>query len=456
MKLLKNFLILCLCLFQSNYFLFAVCAEKPLLVVISMVKNEQPVMEKTLKPFFDAGLQHYLILDTGSTDGTVQTVCDLFKKYKITHGYIEEKPFVDFATSRNHALDCAEKLFPGAVFFLMIDAEWYVHNVAGLIQFCKQHENDPSAACLVKRIYPDLSATDYTNWLFKAHKGIRYIGAIHEYINYNGNAIKVADDIFIEMHLSGAGNQRTSCRLYRDIDILLQEYKKNPQDLRTISLLGQTYACLGNDKKALYWYGKRCRKNDHSEENHLAHYGLGLIYRKLGNWSKALPFFWKAFALRPQRIEALVNIATYFLQIQDYYSAYVILKHASSVPVPSQELLLIMPEMYHFTRYFLLAQAAEQVGEYEVARNALMKILEHDPSNVALQNKILSYQQIMQHAACCICSREYWCNWCNGDLWLSRPEWFNIACLSFGIHPSNRCNTFYGNSWRCWFGPAFI
>ena len=442
-------------LLHQNY-VFAVCTEKPLLVIISMVKNEEPVMEKTLKPFFDAGLQHYLILDTGSTDGTVQTVHNLFKKYKIKHGYIEEKPFVDFATSRNHALEFAEKLFPNAIFFLMIDAEWYFHNVAGLIKFCEQHKDSNVITFILKRIYPALSATDYTNWLFKAHKGIRYIGAIHEYINYSGRGIKAADDIFIEMHLSGAGNKRTSCRLYRDIDILLQEYTKDPKDLRNIYLLGQTYVCLGNDKKALFWYGKRCKKDDISEENYLSYYNMGLIYKKLNNWSKALPFFWKAFQLRPQRIEALVNIATYFLSIHDYYAAYLIIQHAAVVPVPSHELLLIMPEIYHFTRHFLLAQVAEHVGEYEIARNALMKLLEHDPLNVALQNKILSYQQMIQHFNCCICSRERWCDWCNGNLWLSRPEWFNIACLSFGIQPSNRCNTFYGNSWRCWFGPAFV
>ena len=306
MKILKK-LLLFMILLHQNYYVFAVCTEKPLLVVISMVKNEQPVMEKTLKPFFDAGLQHYLILDTGSTDDTVQTVRDLFKKYKITHGYIEEKPFVDFATSRNHALDCAEKLFPGAVFFLMIDAEWYVHNVAGLIQFCKQHKDDDNIVFLIKRIYPALNATDYIEWLFKAFKGIRYVGVVHECVN-QGGSLKVSESVYIESYLSGPGTERSDSRLNRDLDILLKQHQKNPQDLRTIFYLGQTYGSLNDYEKSLFWYKKRCSKYDYSEENYFAHYRIALIYKKLDDWEQAFRFFMKAYELKPQRIESLINI----------------------------------------------------------------------------------------------------------------------------------------------------
>src|SRR5579871_6668212 len=73
-------------------------AFDPLLVVVLMVKNEETVMRATLQPFIDAGIQSYLIFDTGSTDNTVQVTRDLFDEYEITQGYILQEPFIDFAT----------------------------------------------------------------------------------------------------------------------------------------------------------------------------------------------------------------------------------------------------------------------------------------------------------------------------------------------------------------------
>ena len=37
----------------------------------------------------------------------------------------------------------------------------------------------------------------------------------------------------------------------KDIDVLLKEYEKNPQNLRTLFYLGQTYECLGDIKNAI-------------------------------------------------------------------------------------------------------------------------------------------------------------------------------------------------------------
>ena len=57
--------------------------------------------------------------------------------HDLEHAYIMEEPFVDFATSRNRALDLAEQIFVNNSFLLMLDAEWYTHNVSELIDFCK-------------------------------------------------------------------------------------------------------------------------------------------------------------------------------------------------------------------------------------------------------------------------------------------------------------------------------
>ena len=61
----------------------------------------------------------------------------MFDEYGITQGYILQEPFIDFATSRNRALDLAEELFPKAAFMVMLDAEWYLNDAKLLLEFCE-------------------------------------------------------------------------------------------------------------------------------------------------------------------------------------------------------------------------------------------------------------------------------------------------------------------------------
>lgn len=447
-------LIIYLSFFNNHCFLASISDKQPLLVVTIMVKNEAPVMEATLKPFLQADLQYYLILDTGSTDNTVQVVRDLFQKYKIKHGHIVEQPFVNFAVSRNYALECAEKIFPHAVFFLMIDAEWYMHNVEGLLKFCEKNQNNTSKAFFIKRFFATNNAIEYCSCLFKAHQGVQYVGAVHECIN-QATYIKVPDEIFISVEPSQTGNEKSSRRWHRDVDILLKEHQKNPSVLRTMFYLGQTYACLHEFKQALFWYGKRCHGQANDEEKYLAHVRKAVIYQLLGNGAQALFYYFKAYSVRPQRIETLVTIAQYYFNIHDYASAFLLAKYTATIPVSYQETSIEL-KTYNFTRYDIVSKAAWYVGEYEIGRQATIKALEYDPFNIDLLNKLKLYEDALNHKNCNLLNRNFWCQWCNGNLWLSRPTWFNFCCLAHGCYQSNRCNFSQGLPWRYWVGPFNI
>jgi hypothetical protein len=99
------------------------------LVAVVMVKNEAHVMERTLQPLVDGGVTSFFILDTGSTDDTIKVTHDFFGKNIIDSYQIVQEPFINFAASRNRALELTEHYFPQSKFMLMIDAEWVVHGV---------------------------------------------------------------------------------------------------------------------------------------------------------------------------------------------------------------------------------------------------------------------------------------------------------------------------------------
>ena len=145
-----------------------------------MVKNEADVIQATLQPFLDAGIDSFLILDTGSTDNTISLIRKIFDDYNIGHGYIVEQPFVDFATSRNYALQCAEEQFPTAHFFLMPDAEWYMNNVSGLLEFCRNMLSAEHNSYLIQMRNSDDSFRFAQQRLLRAHKGLRFVGVVHE------------------------------------------------------------------------------------------------------------------------------------------------------------------------------------------------------------------------------------------------------------------------------------
>ena len=71
-----------------------------------IVKNESAIIARCLEsviPFID----YWVIVDTGSTDGT-QAIIKKFMSAKKIPGKLYEKPWVDFAHNRNEAMKFAK------------------------------------------------------------------------------------------------------------------------------------------------------------------------------------------------------------------------------------------------------------------------------------------------------------------------------------------------------------
>src|SRR5215468_4337198 len=94
-------------------------------ICLSMiVKNESAVIERCLrsvKPFVNA----WAISDTGSSDGTQEIVRRVMGDLP---GELIERPWSDFATNRNHALELARR---HGDYALIIDADDMLETDAG-------------------------------------------------------------------------------------------------------------------------------------------------------------------------------------------------------------------------------------------------------------------------------------------------------------------------------------
>jgi tetratricopeptide (TPR) repeat protein len=360
----------------------------PLIVVTLMVKDEAPVMQATLQPFLDAGIDTYLILDTGSTDSTVAVTRQLFLEHGIEHGHIVEQPFVDFSTSRNYAIECAEEKFPRAAFILMLDAEWYMHNVQGLIEFCKMHYRIPITTFLVHICYANLNL--YAQRLFRSHMGVRFEGVVHEALNQI-SFIRAPEDIYFEFRPTRQGKEKSQCRWVRDRDLLLKEYEKNPNNVRTLFYLGQTYACLGDWENACVWYKKRCDLNGWDEESFSAHYNLAQAYDALGDWDHAEYYYLQAASMRPTRAEPLVQLAQHYWNVSHYELCFLYAQRAIEVAYPHNDILFVEKTLYDCTRFDLLGRAAWHLGKFELGEKAILQALEKFPDEPHLHFNLALY-----------------------------------------------------------------
>ena len=367
----------------------------PLLVVVIMVKNEEKVMRATLQPFIDGGIESFFVLDTGSTDRTVQVTQEFFAEHGIEHAYIMEEPFIDFATSRNRALDCAQEKFPNAAYMVMLDAEWYLNDAQALLDFCQLtlDRGDAYSSYLMHIINTALD--NYTCRLIRCNRGVRFEGAVHEAI-IQQHTVKVPGDIFFEYLPTDGGWEKTLARFVRDRDLLLKEHQRKPYCTRTLFYLARTCEDLGDLEAAYDFYKKRVDMVGWDEEDFIVNYRLAETIKKLVlkkshpryQWSEALDYYMKAYQMRSHRAEPLIAIADYYVVLGQMESAYVFANRAAEIAYPSTDVLFVEKYVYNYYRYELLARCAWYINEFEVGEWAAQMGYEARPDyRIAQLNK---------------------------------------------------------------------
>lgn len=371
----------------------------PILVVVLMVKNEETVMRATLQPFVDGGVTSFFIFDTGSTDNTVAVTQDFFDEHQITDAYIMQEPFIDFATSRNRALDLAEEKFPHAAFMVMLDAEWYLNDAKGLVDFCQmcllRGDMHPSYLMHIVNQWLD----NYTCRLIRCHRGVRFGGVVHETI-LQQSLMKVPDNIFFEYLPKLEGVEKTAARFVRDRELLFKEHQRNPLDTRTLFYLARTCEDLGDLVAAYNFYKKRVDMVGWDEEDFIVHYRLAETIKKLVlklnhpdyDWGEALTYYLQAHEMRPHRIEPLVAIADYYVHQGQMESAFLFALPAAQAEYPERDILFVEKYIYNYYRYEILTRCSWYINQFDIGEWAARKAYEAHPDYKHAQFNVNCYE----------------------------------------------------------------
>ncbi len=359
----------------------------PLLVVVIMVKDEEAVIRETLEMYCKADPEGkkiaYFVYDTGDHadrwSPTMQKAKELFEDYHLTNYKLLQEPFVDFATSRNRALDLCEEFFPHAAYMLMPDAEWYLHNVQELIAFCEHEFFAPDHTSYLVRI----ASTDLdfgTQRLIRCKSGLRFGGVVHETIMI-GTRYKTPPSIYFELRPGRNGMEKTARRWARDRELLMRAHLANPMDSRTAFYLAQTFDCLNELESAYRYYELRTHLRGWDEEDYMARYRLAIVTERMknedgsGRWPEALDHYLKAHTMRPIRGEALIRIAQHYLAEGNHACAYIFARRACELVYPEQDTLFVEKEAYDYIRHDILGQSAWYMQQYDLGEAEVRQAL---------------------------------------------------------------------------------
>ncbi len=337
-----------------------------------IVKNEEKVLPRLLRSIKDY-VDYYVIVDTGSTDGTIELIKREMSEYGID-GEVHEREWVNFGVNRQQALELA--LQAGKTdWVLFIDADeelgvsdpkFYERLEPGVTYDLEKHHSN------VRYAVPHLINVRETQW--------KWEGPVHNYlVNLGGSKQRRRlEDVWIIYH-SGEGAKSHGVskeqKYLRDAELLEEDLKQHPDNARSQFYLGQSYKHAGHLEQAYEAYARRVGMEGWAEESFMAQLEMGRIAVQLGESEEVvLRNLLAAYELRPTRAEPLYELAHYFRKQKTYAKAYLFAKAGVLTPQPKDR-LFVAQDVYDWRLLDEVAVAAYWIGNYHDCKVACEEAL---------------------------------------------------------------------------------
>lgn len=337
-----------------------------------MVKNEEKricITLESVKHIIDG----IILYDTGSNDNTIDVVKEFAKNNNLGLNLLRGE-FEDFATSRNKMLEFADYCSYDYILLLDSNDEYKCQSSVNI----KELLADKTKDCLYVNqqwyIGHGNVVSYYNIRIIKPHKGFRYIGSVHEYIQVPDNAmIDRLQDVILYQDRIKDNDGKSETRWRRDLHALKKDLALNPNNTRTQFYLAQTYDCLNNKDKAMTLYKQRSKTKDgFFEERFQAMMRCGdMEYEE----DEQVKWYLKSFQII-ERAEPLVKIARIYRKRNSFTLAYTFSKLACDLKFPSQCLLWVNRKCYDHDRWQELGIVAYYLEAYDVGKNACEKAIE--------------------------------------------------------------------------------
>jgi hypothetical protein len=332
-----------------------------------IVKDEAETIERCLNSCREL-IDGWVICDTGSTDGTQDLVR---KALADIPGELHEHEWIDFGHNRSRLMTLARGR---ADYLLLLDADWTVHARDGAL--------DGLHADSYMIVHAGTS--EFSNKrLVRGDLAWHYVGATHEYITCEDErTCERLDGVWIEVH--SVGGSRNG-RWRQDIAVLEATLESDPANHRARFYLGQSLRDLGREQgdetmlaRARDTYLERAMADGWVEERYCAWHQAGLLADQLGDWPLAADAYTAAWEVRPDRLEAVYDLAVGLRLRGRFQAAHRYTQLAAGLeplPVP-RDYLFVAPWVYRWGLLFEYSITCFWVGAYGQSVKACDRLLQ--------------------------------------------------------------------------------
>jgi tetratricopeptide (TPR) repeat protein len=281
-------------------------------------KDEAPVIVRCLnsvRPF----ITHWVIVDTGSTDGTQDIIKNTMEGIP---GTLYERPWVNFAHNRTEALHLAK---PHGDYTLIIDADDMLVPNDGFVM--------PELESDAYNVRIDFGPIVYFRpQLIRSCLGWVWRGVVHEFLACPDTSTTAGMLEGLTLKINQDGHRRGESDTYQRDAVLLEEALKTEEDpflrSRYTFYLAQSYRDGGDLEKPIQYYLQRAELGFWDEEVFLSYLYAGRMHSHLGKVDEALELFRKAIQSCPRRAEASFEASILCSRLNRHQEAYEFIRPA--------------------------------------------------------------------------------------------------------------------------------
>lgn len=325
-------------------------------VAALIVKNEEAVIARCLDSLVPH-TAHIIVNDNGSTDNTSQIV----DEYDCT--LLVPGEWVNFSTNRNLVLRVARK--------------WGDYVLAGI-------DADEVLVTPEGWTWPELTADAYhiecrygslrykRLALVRSDKPFTWRYPIHEILGCDGSySVELLPDIYIQVHSDGARAKDPTTQ-EKDLQMLLQACKENPDEPRFQFYAAQTLKDLRRYNEAITRYGYRMLMEGYWEEKWYAQFMVARCTDWLGG--DPLSLYIRAHEVNPTRAEPLYY-AGEWCRRHELRQMAAIFGRAAIMLQP--EGLFVEGDVYEWRTFDLIASVAWYTKDRSLGRWAVQELIRH-------------------------------------------------------------------------------
>ena len=326
-----------------------------------IVRNEAAVLPRMVASI--AGVvDQWLVVDTGSTDGTPQVVEQLLADLP---GQVEHRVWRDFGYNRTELVQMAGQL-EGVTHLLLLDAD---HTVDVDPNWRSQLAGEPAEELMVPVDSGDHQF--HQSYLVRTGPAWRYEGPTHEYLTCNDPVRRAVFGALRITHHADGGARHD--KFERDLALLSGHLVGHPDDARSTFYLAQTYRDLGRSEEALATYEHRATLGGWHEEVYYALLQVGEMHYRLGRPADAAWAWQRAVQVRPSRAESFHRLGRLLNEQSQWQPARMWLEHAATLP-PSDDLLFVDRWVHRWGIGFELAIARWWTGDRVAANETFAEL----------------------------------------------------------------------------------